>query len=178
MADSFVGEIRIFAGNYAPVDWLLCDGSVLSIAQYQSLYALIGVTYGGNGVTTFALPNLNGQLPIGQGTGSGLVNRVIGEKTGVASVTLASAELPIHTHAIQATTNLATTPTPGPTLTLATISAPSVFYDGGTSTPATQKAFNAEAFTPTGGNAAHNNMMPTLSLSYIIATSGTYPTPS
>jgi len=178
MADSFVGEIRIFAGNYAPVDWLMCDGSLLNISQYQVLYSLIGVTYGGNGNTNFALPNLNGRLPIGQGSGTGLTPRVIGQTMGANTVTLVTAELPAHQHTIQATTNSATAITPGPSLTLAAISAPSVFYDAGTSAAATQKAFNAEAFSPSGGNTAHENTMPTLSLSYIISTSGAYPSQS
>lgn len=179
MADSFVGEIRIFAGNYAPVGWHMCDGSLLAISQYEALFALIGTTYGGDGKTNFAVPNLNAQLPIGQGTGVGLSTRVIGKTVGEYSVTLKLDELPAHRHTIQATSNLATTPVPDPNLTLATISDPSVFYDNGMSKPATQKALNAATLSNIGGAASHENKMPTLSLSYIIATQGYFfPKPS
>ncbi|PRC95006.1 phage tail protein [Solimicrobium silvestre] len=178
MADSFIGEIRIFAGNYAPVDWLFCDGSLLNITEYQTLYALIGTAYGGNGNTTFALPNLNGKLPVGQGSGPNLTPRTIAQTFGVTTVSLTSNQLPSHLHTIQASNNPATTITPGPTLALGTIASPSVFYDLGNSVPANQRAFNSQAFSLSGGSTPHENTMPTLSLSYIISTAGMYPSQS
>ena len=95
--DPFLGEIKIFAGSFAPVNWLFCDGSVLNIAQYNALYALIGTTYGGNGSTTFAVPDLRGRLPIGLGTGPGLTPKPIGAKGGTETAGLVLPETPAHT---------------------------------------------------------------------------------
>ena len=149
MAEPFVGEIRIFAGNYAPVDWYLCEGQLLDIASNQVLYALLGTVYGGNGVTTFGLPDLRGKLPIGQGTGTGLTPRILGQTPGSAQVTLNQGQLPEHNHVINAVTTTATTATPGPLLALATIDPPvapatqSNFYFPGTPvSPTTTKAFS------------------------------------
>ncbi|KHK49523.1 tail collar protein, partial [Ralstonia sp. A12] len=88
MAQPYIGEIRLFAGNYAPVGWLLCQGQIVSIADNEALFALLDTTYGGNGQTTFGLPNLQGKLPVGQGQGPGLTNRLIGQQIGVDNVTL------------------------------------------------------------------------------------------
>lgn len=175
MADPFIGEIRLFAGNYAPVGWLLCEGQTVSIAEYETLFALLGTTYGGNGTTNFALPNLSEKLPIGQGSGPGLTRRVLGQTCGAASVPLTPAQLPAHTHAIQASTDAASTISPGATLSLGAASPPSTFYDNGEAAAATTKAFSSQACSSAGGNAPHNNMMPSLSLSYIIATTGFFP---
>lgn len=119
MADGFVGEIRLFAGNYAPVNWLICDGRDVSISQYQVLYSLIGITYGGDGVNTFALPDLCGRLPMGQGTGTGLTPRTLGQKGGEQTVTLPVNKVPVHTHQVEATTSPAVSNNPGPTVLLA-----------------------------------------------------------
>ncbi|MBI3286277.1 MAG: phage tail protein [Burkholderiales bacterium] len=175
MADPFLGEIRLFAGNYAPVGWLLCAGQTVSISQYEALYALLGTTYGGNGTTSFGLPNLSEKLAIGQGSGPGLTSRVLGQTCGAAAVTLTPTQLPLHTHVIQASTDVASTITPGATLSLGAVSPPSKFYDNGEATAAATKAFSSLAFSTEGGNVPHDNLMPSLSLSYIIATAGIFP---
>ena len=174
MADGFVGEIRIFAGNYAPLGWVLCNGQALSVNDYQVLYALIGTTYGGTGSTNFKVPNLNATLPIGQGTGTNLTPRLLGASTGVDSVTLTQAHLPAHTHSIMASTTAATTTIPGPTLTLGTT--PASFYDNGAAVSTSTHPMDQQALTSVGGNLPHDNHMPTLSLTYIIATTGLFPT--
>ena len=174
MAEGFVGEIRIFAGNYAPVGWALCNGQTLPVTDYEVLYALIGITYGGNGSTNFNVPNLNATLPIGQGTGTNLTARVIGATTGVDTVTLTQPQLPAHTHSVMASTTAATTTIPGPTLTLGT--PPTAFYDNGAAASTSIYPMNQQALTSAGSNLPHDNHMPTLSLTYIIATTGLFPT--
>lgn len=178
MAEPFVGEIRMFGGNYAPEGWFLCAGQQLSIADYEVLYALIGTTYGGNGTTTFGLPDLRGKLPVGQGQGPGLTARAMGQSIGVNEVTLTSGQLPAHNHVIQATANLASTVTPGPGLTLATVAQPpstTTFYDTGTANPPGKNAFSSSTLSKTGNGLPHSNQMPTLSINYIIAYQGIFP---
>lgn len=111
MADCFLGEIRIFAGDYAPEGWLLCQGQSLSVSEYQALYSVIGNTYGGDSVK-FNLPNLMGRVPIGQGTGTGLTARTLGQSDGFATVTLTDATMPSHNHTFNVTTATATTVDP------------------------------------------------------------------
>jgi len=108
MSEAFVGEIRLFGGNYSPVNWHKCDGSMLSVSNYQVLYSLLGTTYGGDGVNTFGLPDLRSRLPVGMGQGTNLTNRVIAQKFGEETVALASNQLPVHTHTLVATTTQAT----------------------------------------------------------------------
>jgi microcystin-dependent protein len=105
MANPFIGEIRMFGGNFAPRQWALCDGQLLSIAQYQALFSLLGTTYGGNGVSTFALPNLQGRLALGYGQGPGLSNYALGQTGGSETVTLTTSTMPGHNHSLLATTN-------------------------------------------------------------------------
>src|SRR6266478_4251251 len=100
MSSPFIGEIRMFAGNFAPVGWAFCNGALMAIAENDALFNLIGTTYGGDGQTTFALPDLQSRVPIHMGQGSGLSNYVIGEKAGVESVTLTTNQIPIHTHSL------------------------------------------------------------------------------
>src|SRR4249919_3080608 len=108
MGDQFVGEIRIFAGNFAPTGWALCQGQLLPISQNTALFSLLGTYYGGNGQTTFALPNLQDSAPLGAGQGSGLTERVLGETGGTENVTLLQTEMPAHSHGINASTSLGT----------------------------------------------------------------------
>jgi microcystin-dependent protein len=111
MSDQFLGEIRMVGFNFAPVGWLLCNGQLLSISQYAALFALLGTTYGGNGTTTFGLPNLQGRVPVHQGTGGG-GTYVMGELGGNASITLTQAQMPLHTHTVNAlSTNAGALPT-------------------------------------------------------------------
>src|SRR6185437_6635000 len=109
MSDYFVGEIRMFGGNFAIKNWAFCNGQFMSIAQNQALFSLIGTTYGGDGVRTFALPDLRGRLPIGQGQGIGLSPRTMGENAGSEQVTVLLNEMPLHSHAFNATADAATT---------------------------------------------------------------------
>ena len=171
MANPFVGEIRIFAGNFPPSGWAFCDGSVLSIAQNDVLFNLIGTTYGGDGQSTFALPDLRGRVPVHQGQGPGLSSKVIGQVGGAENVTLTSAQLPAHTHVLNATT----TPAAGSngvtgSLTGATATGTQIYG----STPG-GGALAASALTTTGGNQPHNNVAPFLSVNFIISLFGIYP---
>lgn len=168
--DPYIGEIRMFGGSFAPVGWLFCDGSLLAISQYDVLFNLIGTTYGGDGVNTFALPNLCGRLPIHQGQGNGLSARVIGEMAGAETVTLLTGQLPAHSHIPVANQGSGGADTPVGN-----------YWSGSSTTPQfapgsqANTTMNAGAIQPTGGNAAHDNMQPLLAVSFIIATTGIYP---
>lgn len=167
MSQAFVGEIRLFAGNFAPAGWELCTGSLLPIAQYDTLFNLIGTTYGGDGQSTFALPDLRGRVPLHQGSGAG-ATRIIGETGGTETVTLSVAQLPAHSHALRASSAAATGGTPGGAVLAATSIAS---YGPGTpNIPMSAAAFPAEA-----GSQPHENMAPYLALNYIIALFGIYP---
>jgi microcystin-dependent protein len=174
MADNFVGEIRPWGGTFAPVGWALCDGSLISISNFQVLYTLIGTTYGGDGVNTFGLPNLQGRCVIHQGQGSGLSNYVIGQPIGAETVTVSVAQMGAHTHSFSATNTAATTATPGPTVVLATSPANLPIYDG-TASPV---SLSPASTTPAGGSIPHDNRQPYLAVTYIIALEGIFPSQS
>ncbi|WP_439893442.1 phage tail protein (plasmid) [Ralstonia sp. 25C] len=176
--EPFIGEIRLFAGTYAPQGWLLCQGQVISISDNETLFTLLGTTYGGDGQSTFGLPNLQGTLPIGQGQGVGLTNRIIGQQLGSEDVTLTQAQIPAHSHTVFATSETATTVTPGPGVMLATVPNAQGFYDAGTANPPTKAAFSSKAIAVAGSSQPHSNHMPTASINYIIATAGIFPTQS
>jgi microcystin-dependent protein len=167
MADPYVGEIRLFAGNFAPVGWAFCDGSIQAIAQNDVLFALIGTTYGGDGQNTFALPDLRCRVPIHQGQGSGLSSRVIGELAGTASVTLTIAQLPAHSHALRA--SLATGAA-APTGGVLAGNSVSVYGTGSPSAPMAPQGIAAS-----GNSQPHNNMAPYLGINYIISLFGIFP---
>lgn len=175
MAEPFIGEIRVFAGNYAPEGWALCNGQLLSIRQNTALFSILGTAYGGNGTTTFALPNLLGSAPVHQGTGQGLTPRNVGEAFGKPVVTLTVNNLPGHTHFAQATTAEGSTGNPMGSVFAETPSAgrhgaqePMYGTTGNVS-------FNPQALASAGGNQAHNNMQPYLGLNFIIALEGVFP---
>lgn len=169
MSEAYVGEIRVFAGNYAPQGWALCDGSLLSIAQNEVLFSLLGTTYGGDGQTTFALPDLRGRLPIGMGQGPGLTMRTIGESTGVETVTLTTSQLPPHTHAFAAG---ATASSNAPQDKVpAAVTGFNLYSDSATS----MQPLAAGTVHPMGSGQAHDNMMPSIALSFIICLNGIYP---
>lgn len=170
--DGYLGEIRMFAGNYAPEGWALCDGSLLQIASYEALFTLLGTTYGGNGSSTFGLPDLRGRAPMSVGTGTGLSARTLGAAVGVETVTLAPNNQPAHTHTMAAG-GAGTTNTPEGKLP-ASVTGFNL-YAPATTAPGVMA--NA-AITSSGGNAAHNNMMPTVCINFIIALTGLYPTPN
>lgn len=173
--DYYLGEIRIFAGNYAPQNWLLCQGQSLNIAEYQALYSLLGTLYGGNGVSTFNLPDLRGRIPVGQGTGPGLTARTLGQTGGSETVTLTSANLPAHSHAFN------TLAAPATTGVLAAGNGNQAFAQGAsgamtylknTAPSPTATTLDAASYGSSGGGQAHNNMMPSMGLSFIIAVDG------
>ena len=175
MAEPFVGETRIFAGNYVPEGWKACDGSLLSISENELLYAVIGTTYGGNGQSNFAVPNLNNRIPVGQGAGPGLTLRTIGQQFGQEAVTLTTAQLPMHQHALRASSAPATQVTPGPDLALATT--PVDFYcaEQTQGNPTTVNPMGPYVLSTSGAAQPHENRMPTMTLQYMIALNGLYP---
>jgi microcystin-dependent protein len=163
----YIGEIRIFAGNFAPVGWLLCQGQLLPISQYDVLFNLIGTTYGGDGETTFALPNLASRIPYHQGSGY-----VLGQTGGVEQVTLTQQQIPVHTHTANANTPNANQPGPvGNVWGAGTLS-------GYAASQSANSTMNPAALLPAGGSQPHENMPPFLCLNFIIATEGIYPSPT
>jgi microcystin-dependent protein len=180
MSDQFLAEIRIFAGNFAPKGWALCNGQLMPISQNTALFSLLGTTYGGDGKSTFALPNLQGSAPMQQGQGPGLSLRVLGESGGEQTVTLLQTEMPLHSHTLSATIAPGTTATStNNQLALASAGGgkqggASVvnLYSGNQSTNA---QLHPSALSMVGGNLPHNNMMPYLGLTFIIALQGIYP---
>ncbi len=168
MSDPYIGEIRLFAGNFAPAGWASCQGQLIAIADNETLFALIGTTYGGDGENTYALPDLRGRVPIHVGTGPGLTQRLIGEQGGAETVTLTAAQLPPHTHTVAATAAPALA-TAGPGGVLATASV-SIY---GTTPPTIPMA--AAAIAPAGGGQPHENMAPFMAMNYIIALFGIFP---
>ncbi len=175
MSDYYIGEIRLFAGTYVPADWQECDGSILNIASHQELFALLGTVYGGDGSTTFAVPDLRGRLPIGYGTsgGTGISPYKLGQAGGVTAVTLTEAQLPLHSHPEMATTNAATSTSP----INAVLADPSDSFNLYTPANATNVSVTMAAgvILPNGGGQAHMNMMPSMAMRYIIALNGLYP---
>jgi len=179
MSNPFLGELRIFAGNFSPRGWSFCAGQLLSIAQNDALYALLGTTFGGDGQVTFGLPDLRGRSVIGQGTGPGLSSYVVGQMSGTENVTLNSNQLPSHNHQLIAYNLDVTTLNPGPGVALGNpldshTGQSSLWYlntNGGPNSP----ALAADTIMPSGGNQPHNNQAPSLVLNYIIALEGVFP---
>lgn len=168
--DPFVGEIALCAFDFAPQGWAFCNGALLPIQQYQALYALLGTYYGGNGSTNFALPDLRGRVPIGMGQGTGLTNRTIGEKSGEEKHTLIVTELPSHSHTLGINTGVGTSDSPSGTY-LARNSEGVKQFSSTTNTTGTMLNY-------TGSNTGHNNMQPYLTLNFIIALTGIWPSRS
>ncbi|MBC8001051.1 MAG: phage tail protein [Opitutaceae bacterium] len=171
MADPFVAEIRIFPFNFAPKGWAFCDGQILPISQNTALFSLLGTTYGGNGQSTFALPNLQGSAPMHPGQGPGLSLHDLGEKSGSETVTLLVSEIPAHSHTMMASLQPGEDPTPGPTEALGRSVGASLYQT--TTTPVVPMSANAVG--PAGGAQPHNNMMPYLTLNFCIALQGVFP---
>lgn len=169
--EPYLGEIRIFGGNYAPQGWAFCNGQLLSISGNEALYTLLGTTYGGDGQTTFALPDLRGRLPLHLGQSSSGQNYLRGARGGAEQVTLNEAQLPAHTHQAKGSaTGSVGSPKDACWAASSAVSAYS------TVTPTIKMA--ALAVTSTGANQPHDNLMPSLGLSFIIALQGIYPTPN
>ena len=172
MSEPFIAEIRIFAGNFAPRSWAFCDGQLLPISQNTALFSLIGTTYGGDGRSTTALPNLQGRIPMHPGRGPGLTSRRLGQRGGVEMVSLTEAQMPNHTHTLMAAVNPGDTSTPENTA-LATAIGDNVY---GTSSSLVDMA--DQALPNTGGSQPHNNLQPFLVMNFIIALQGLYPSRS
>lgn len=176
MSQPYIGEIRIFAGNFPPAGWAFCDGQLMSISENDTLFTLIGTTYGGDGQETFGIPDLRGRVPVHQGTGGG-VTYLIGENGGAETVTLTPNQMPIHTHALVSTATPASVGTP---------SGQSIFADmgpGGATnvnafvpyTGTTQVTLAATSVSSAGGSQPHGNMQPYLGLNFIISLFGIFP---
>lgn len=175
MTDPFLAEIRIFAGNYAPANWALCNGQLMAISQNTALFSLLGVTYGGDGRVTFGLPNLMGSAPMQQGQGPGLSPRVLGQTGGEQSVTLLPQEMPAHTHFPRATNDSGTAAVGDPTNAVWGEARSGKVAANIYSTAVPNVTMNPAAIGVMGGNQPHNNMPPYLVLSYIIALQGIFP---
>lgn len=169
MAEPFVGEIRIFAGNFAPRGWAFTDGQILAITQNDALFSLFGTVYGGDGRTTFGLPDLRSRVPIHMGTGPGQSARALGSKGGAEKVTVQPNELPTHTHTVQFDTGAGTQNNPAGSY-LAASPTVRVFRPAAPVAP-----LSAASVTNAGGNGSHNNIMPYLAINFIVALFGIYP---
>ena len=169
MSSPYVGEIRMFGGNFAPVGWALCQGQLLPISENDVLFNLIGTTYGGDGQSTFNLPDLRGRVPVHQGTGSSGTTYTMGEMAGVETVTLTTQQMPQHNHALTATQTAGTQPNPGGNI-LSNSQGPQPYLQEG---PDGQ--LNNAAIQPTGGSQPHENMQPYLVVSFCIALMGIFP---
>lgn len=176
MSEPFLGEIRMFGGNFAPRGWALCNGQLLSIAQNSALFSLLGTTYGGDGVTTFALPNLQGRFPMHWGTGPGLTPRTIGEQAGTENVTLISTQMPTHTHLASANSGDGNSTSPQGNVWATAVDANSQQVSAFGTTANT--VMNPQAIGTSGGNQPHNNMQPYLCVTFLIALQGIYPSRS
>lgn len=175
MSEAFIGEIRIFGFNFPPVNWAFCDGQIVSIQQHTALFSLIGTFYGGNGTTTFALPNFQGRSGVQQGTGPGLSTYNVGETAGESVVTLTLGEIPLHNHAINtraagAITQAARIPTPQAFLGT---SSPDALYNDATPNPMTSFAPAAIGFT--GGTQPHDNLQPYQVVNFCVCLVGIFP---
>ena len=171
MADPFVAEIRIFPFNFAPKGWAFCDGQLMPLSQNTALFALLGTTYGGDGKSTFALPDLQGNSAMHPGQGQGLSQRFLGEMGGSETVTLLESEMPAHQHTANALGVVSTTAAPSTQTALARSVNGSAYAAGGGALQ--QLAF--EALPPAGGSLPHNNLQPYLTLNYCIALQGVFP---
>jgi microcystin-dependent protein len=170
MSQAYIGEIRMFAGSFAPAGWAFCDGSLMAIAENDALFTVIGTTYGGDGESTFGLPDLQGRVPVHAGQGPGITGTYLrGEKSGVETVTLSTQEIPVHNHAFLASQDGATSPNPEnsvigspPTLTMFIVD-----------TPVTP--LNMQMTTQVGNSQPHENRIPTLTVTFIISLYGIFP---
>lgn len=171
MSEPFVGEIRMFAGNFAPRGWAFCDGQLLAVSQNDALFSLLGTIYGGDGRTTFGLPDMRGRLPIHSGHGPGLSERRLGAKGGAENVTLTVNQLSSHTHPMQASTNPANSPNVEGAVLAETLTATPYIGDA----PSPSAALNSNSISRVGGSRSHTNLMPYLCVHFIIALVGIYP---
>ena len=170
MSEPFVGEIRMFAGNFAPRSWAFCNGQLLSISQNQALFSLVGTIYGGDGRTTFGIPDMRGRIPIHAGSGPGLSPRNIGSRAGVEQTTLSLNQLPSHNHSASALDKPGDSGNPHNRHWAATSGSPNYY-----SSDAPNVDMDNNALSSAGGGSAHSNLMPFLGVNFIIALFGVYP---
>lgn len=166
MAQPYVGEIRMFAGNFAPAGWMFCEGQLLPISENETLFQLIGTTYGGDGQSTFALPDLRGRLPVHQGNGF-----ILAETGGAEEITLTVNQIPAHSHAVLASNTTATSKSPAGTM-------PAGAQGDLYSSDFTALNFSPQAISSTGGSQPHTNFMPYLCVDFIISLFGIFPSPT
>jgi microcystin-dependent protein len=171
MTDQFVAEIRIFPYNFAPRGWAFCNGQLLPVSQNTALFSLLGTMYGGDGKSTFALPNLQGCVPVQQGQGPGLSQRWQGESSGSDAVTLIQSEIPAHTHTLRGNTAVGDSPLPGANVPARPAS--TQVYQSTTNANLVPMA--PQGLLPAGGSQPHNNLMPYLVLNFNIALQGIFP---
>jgi microcystin-dependent protein len=167
MAQPYVGEIRMFAGNFAPSGWMFCDGQLLPISENETLFQLLGTTYGGDGESTFALPDLRGRIPVHQGN-----NSILGEPGGVEQVTLTVQQIPVHSHPMLGSTQNAQQSAPTNQVLARTTGTD--LYGGDTP----YGAMSAQVVSPVGGSQPHENMQPFLCVDFIISLFGIFPSPT
>jgi microcystin-dependent protein len=169
MAQPYVGEIRMFAGNFAPAGWLFCEGQLLPIAENETLFQLIGTTYGGDGQSTFGVPDLRGRIPIHQGNGF-----ILAETGGAEQITVTTQQLPVHSHAFLATLNVGTQNQPGNMLP-GQMTTQNAFPYGTDNPPAT---LSPVSISPVGGSEPHTSFQPYLCIDFIISLFGIFPSPT
>jgi microcystin-dependent protein len=174
--DTYLGEIKMFGGNFAPQGFALCNGQLLSIAQNTALFSLLGTTFGGDGIQTFGLPDYRGRAPIHWGTGAGLSQRVLGEQSGTENVSLLISNMPAHNHLINASNAVATQVLPtgfilGQSVDNAAGGTPANFIESASA----NATMAPTALSMTGSSLPHDNMQPYLAITFIIALSGVYP---
>ncbi len=169
MAQPYVGEIRMFAGNFAPAGWMFCEGQLLPISENETLFQLIGTTYGGDGQSTFALPDLRGRIPIHQGSGF-----ILAETGGAEEITLTTQQIPAHSHPLLGTGNLATTN--APTNNVPAKSTGATVFPYGSDQP--QTTLSPQTLSPVGGSQPHTNFQPYLCIDFIISLFGIFPSPT
>jgi microcystin-dependent protein len=167
MAQPYVGEIRMFAGNFAPAGWMFCEGQLLPISENETLFQLLGTTYGGDGESTFALPDLRSRIPIHQGDGF-----ILAETGGVEEITLTVQQVPAHNHQLLASSSIGNLPT-GQSNVLAKVTNIDLYSGDSTDTP-----FSPSAISPTGGSQPHTNFQPYLCVDFIISLFGIFPSPT
>lgn len=172
MSSPYIGEVRMVGFNYTPANWLACDGSLYNISDYDALYALIGTTYGGNGQTTFAVPDFRSKVPIHVGKGSDSISYTLGQQVGQETVTLNTNQMGPHTHAFQASSAVANSPGPSGAYPASQLTTPFYSVDNN---PANLTPLSPNSTTSAGGSQPHNNVAPYLCINYIICAFGIYP---
>lgn len=171
MASPFVGEIKMFAGNFAPQHYAFCEGQLLAVSQNETLFSLLGTRYGGDGTTTFAVPDFRGRIPVHMGQGPGLTNRTIGQKGGTETTALSASNLPGHSHIVQGTTSVGDSNDPQGKIVAATVEKREIYSTDMTSLTELNDATVGGA----GGDIAHENRMSYLCINFLIALDGEYP---